>query len=473
MGLETMGTTGTGSAAAPLRISAARKLAIGVGDFGCNLYWQTTQLYLLFFYTDVVGLPATTAGLIYMAALIWDAAMDPVVGLIADRTRSRWGRYRPYLVLGGPLLAPAFVVLFMGPGSHVAGAVAFALISQLAFRTLYAVVAIPYASLFARVTSDSAQRGDLTGFRMVCGALAAIIVAALTLPLATALGDGHGGRQGWIIIGAAYGVIATLCLMLTAWGSRGLDVPNEAPSAKRPFADVWKSLSSNRALQLLLGAIVISSFSSTMFSKNLLYYFKYIVGDAGMGSIGLAIMALTIVLTTPLWAVALRLIGKRNTWLVGAVPTVLGLVFWHLADGQAMGLLFAALVLQAIGAAAYVVCFWSMLPDTVEYGEWRSGVRTESLVFGLTVLGQKVALGLGAGVLGAALTHFGYVPNVAQSPQTLADIKALMFWAPLAGTLSAAGLIFFYPINRRTHAVMVEEIAARSTAASTTPSHSA
>ncbi|HWW12918.1 MAG TPA: MFS transporter, partial [Brevundimonas sp.] len=204
-----------------MRISPMRKLAIGVGDFGCNLYWQTTQLYLLFFYTDVVGLPATTAGLIYMAALIWDAAMDPIVGLIADRTRSRWGRYRPYLVLGGPLLAPAFVVLFVGPGSHVAGAVAFALISQLLFRTLYALVAIPYASLFARVTSDSAQRGDLAGFRMVFGALAAIIVAALTLPFASALGGEAGGRQGWIIIGAVYGAIATGCLMLTAWGSRG------------------------------------------------------------------------------------------------------------------------------------------------------------------------------------------------------------------------------------------------------------
>lgn len=468
-----MGNAETGLVAAPLRISTTRKLAIGVGDFGCNLYWQTTQLYLLFFYTDVIGLPATTAGLIYMAALIWDAAMDPVVGLIADRTRSRWGRYRPYLVLGGLALAPAFVVLFMGPSNDVAGAVAFALLSQLAFRTLYAVVAIPYASLFARVTRDSAQRGDLTGFRMVCGALAAIAVAALTLPLATALSDGSGGRQGWVIVGAAYGAIATLCLMLTAWGSRGLDVPNEAPSARRPFADVCKSLASNRALQLLLAAIVISSFSSTMFSKNLLYYFKYVVGDAKLGSIALAVMALTIVLTTPLWAVALRVIGKRNAWLVGAVPAIIGLVFWHLADGEEIGLLFAALILQAIGAAAYVVCFWSMLPDTVEYGEWRSGVRTESLVFGLTVLGQKVALGLGAGVLGFALTRFGYLPNVAQSSQTLADIKALMFWAPLVGVLTSASLIVFYPINRRTHAAMVDEIAARTKIVAATPSHPA
>lgn len=452
---------GKDQAAGSVRISSLRKLAIGIGDFGCNLYWQTTQLFLLFFYTDVVGLPATTAGLIYMAALIWDAAMDPVVGLIADRTRSRWGRYRPYLVIGGPLLAPAFVVLFVGPGANVAGAVAFALISQLLFRTLYAMVAIPYASLFARVTSDSAQRGDLAGFRMVFGALAAIIVAALTLPFASALGGDPESRQGWIIIGAIYGAVATGCLMLTAWGSRGLDAPNAPAEPRRPLAEMWRSLASNSALHLLLGAVVISSFSTTMFSKNLLYYFKYVVGNAEMGSLALGTIALTVVLTTPLWAIALRVIGKRNTWLVGAIPGVVGLTLWHFADGQPLGVLFTALAIQGVGVAAGVVCFWSMLPDTVEYGEWRSGVRTESLVFGLTVLGQKVALGLGAGALGIALTQVGYVPNVAQTAATLADIKALMFWVPLAGTLAAAALISFYPINRRTHAVLLEEIAAR------------
>lgn len=463
---------GTDQAAASGRISALRKLAIGVGDFGCNLYWQTAQLYLLFFYTDVVGLPATVAGLIYMTALIWDAVMDPIVGLVADRTRSRWGRYRPYLVLGGPLLALAFAGLFAGPAAHVAGAVAFALVSQLAFRTLYALVSIPYASLFARVTRDSAQRGDLTGFRMVFGAMAAILVAALTLPLASALGGEAGGRQGWIVLGAVYGALATGCLLLTAWGSRGLDTPDAAPEPRRPVGDVWRSLASNRALHLLLGAIVISSFATTMFSKNLLYYFKYVIGDAKMGSLALGAVALTIVVTTPLWALALRVIGKRNVWLVGTIPSVLGLTLWHFGDGQPLGVLYGALVLQGMGAAAGVVCFWSMLPDTVEYGEWRSGVRTESLVFGLTVLGQKVALGLGAGALGLALTHVGYVPNVAQSAETLEGIKALMFWVPLAGVLAAAGLISLYPIDRRTHAAMVEEIAARAGAAPQSPSPS-
>jgi len=444
------------------RLTTFRKVAIGAGDFGFNLYWQTAGLYLLFFYTDAMGLPAATAGFIYMAALIWDAALDPVLGLLVDRTRTSMGRYRPYLILGGAPLALGFIAMFAGPSGSSLAAIIFAAATHLTFRTLYAVVSIPYAALFARITKDSAQRGDMAGIRMVFGTLAAIVVAALTLPLAQALGTEASPRRGWLIVGAAYGVIAAFCLLGVAWAARGLDVADEAPPPPRPLRDVVRSLAANRALHLVLGAVVLSAFSGTMFSKNLLYYFKYVVGDAKLGSTALAIGALTAAICVPAFAVVVRLVGKRATWLIGAVPGLIGLLVWHFVDGMGVIPLFAAVVLQAMGLAAYVVCFWGMLPDTVEYGEWRSGVRTESMVFGLTVLGQKAALGLGAGFLGVALSHVGYTANAVQTPETLAGIKAMMFWIPLVGGLGSAALIFFYPINRQAHETMVAEIAARS-----------
>lgn len=444
------------------RLTVARKVAIGAGDFGFNLYWQSAGLYLLFFYTDGLGIPAATAGLIYMAALIWDAALDPAVGIVADRTRTRFGRYRPYFLFGAPLLALAFVAVFLGPAYPTTGAVAFAALTHVTFRTLYAVVSIPYASLFARITRDSAQRGDLAGIRMVFATLAAVAVAALTLPLVQALSTEASPRRGWAILGFGYGLIATLIILGVAWAAKGLDVSDEAPPPSRAFGEVLRSLMSNRALLLVLGAVLVSSFASTMFGKNLLYYFKYVIGRAELGSAALAASAATAAVFVPVWTVVLRFIGKRNTWLIGAVPGLAGLILWHVSDGQGLPILFAALALQAVGGAAYVVCFWAMLPDTVEYGEWKSGVRTESLVFGLTVLGQKAALGLGAGFLGLLLTQAGYVANVAQSPETLAGIKAMMFWWPFAGGLVSLALIFFYPLDRKTHGQMVAEIAARA-----------
>jgi GPH family glycoside/pentoside/hexuronide:cation symporter len=167
-------------------------------------------------------------------------------------------------------------------------------------------------------------------------------------------------------------------------------------------------------------------------------------------------------LFVPFWTWIARRFGKRNAWLSGSVPGLLGLVAWHLIDGQSVPLLFGALALQAISSSAFIVCYWSMLPDTVEYGEWRSGVRTESMVFGLATLGQKMALGLGAGFLGLALAHVGYVSNAQQSAETLEGIKQMMFWIPLAGGLITVGLITLYPLSLKAHAKMVEEIAARN-----------
>lgn len=440
-----------------------RRLALGAGDFGFNLYWQTASLYLLYFYTDVLGIPAAIAGTIYMAALIVDAALDPVVGLLADRTRSRYGRYRPYLLFGGIPLALLFVAMFAGPGGASGASIVYAALTHVAFRTCYALISIPYAALFARVTRDAGLRTTLTAFRMVFATLGAVAVAALTLPLVKGLSTPEAPRQGWELLALGFGICSVLILLLVAWATRGYDSAVEPPRERVPLGAALRSLGSNRALFVVLGAVVISSFCSTLFGKNLIYYFKYVIGKAEMGGSAMAFIALLAALFVPVWAVVARRVGKRNAWLAGSVPGLLGLCLWHFGDGN-VPLLFGALSLQAIGTGAYIVCYWAMLPDTVEYGEWRSGIRTESLVFGLAVLGQKAALGLGAGFLGLALGHIGYVPNAEQSPATLDGIKQLMFWIPFAGSLASFALVWFYPLGPGDHARIVGEIAARAKA---------
>lgn len=447
-----------------LKMTLGRKVALGAGDFGFNLYWQMASIYLLFFYTDVVGLPPAVAGTIYMAALIWDAVLDPVMGLVADRTRSRYGRYRPYLLFGGIPLGLAFAAMFVAPSGSGAAAVIFTATAHVIFRTIYAVLSIPYASLFARVTRDARIRADLTGFRMVFATLSAVLVAGGTLPFVNGLATADSPRRGWIILALFFGLLATAIFLLVAWATKGYDASEESDKTQpqRSAAGVLKSLLSNRALLIVLAAVMISSFSSTLFGKNLLYYFKYVLGKPEIGSSALAFVALLAGLFVPFWTWIARRFGKRNAWLCGSIPGLLGLVAWHLIDGHSVPLLFGALALQAISSSAFIVCYWSMLPDTVEYGEWRSGVRTESMVFGLATLGQKMALGLGAGFLGLALAHVGYVSNAQQSAETLEGIKQMMFWIPLAGGLITFGLITLYPLSLKAHAKMVEEIAARN-----------
>lgn len=440
------------------RLSPRRKVAVGIGDFGFNFYWQTASLYLLFFYTDVLMIPPVIAGGIYMAALIWDALLDPVIGLVADRTRSRFGRYRPYLLFGSPALAITFIFLFAVPSWPLGGAILLTAATHFLFRTFYAVVSVPYTALSARVTRSAADRTDITGVRIVSATIATVIVATCTLPLAAWLGE---GRTGWMALAALYGVVATAVLYTSAYGVRGLDAPTDGATDRLPIADKLRAARANWPLLIVLGAVVVSSFANTIFQKNLLYYFKYVVGDAAMGGMAMGFCAVVAAIFVPVYTIIARRWGKRLTWLIGTVPSLAGIILWRLADGQGTTALFGALGVISMGSAAFYVCFWAMLPDTVEFAEWRTGIRSESFAFGLTMLGQKAALGLGAGLLGVLLAQVGYTADAAQTPATLAGIKAMMFWFPFLGGLITAVLIAAYPITPERHRQMVSEIALR------------
>lgn len=456
-----MGAARAGVARQAGTLDAGRKIALGVGDLGLNLYWQVASLYLLYYYTDVLGVPPAAAGALYMLALVWDAALDPVIGLLADRTRSRLGRYRPYLLFGAPLLAIGFVAMFAAPAWTTTLGAAIGIATHFLFRGLYALVSVPYAALSARVTRDAGDRADLAAARMIFATAAAVMVAAGTLPFVEILAE---GRLGWILLSAIYGGAATIILVLTALAARGFDAPTDQPEGEIPFVDKMRATAANWPLMLVLGGVATMSFGNTIFQKNLIYYFKYVIGDVRLGGYAMGLLAVAAAVAVPFWAIVARRRGKKQTWLLGLGPSVLGLVLWRLADGHAAPAHLAALTLIGVGSAAYVVAFWSMLPDTVEFAEWRTGVRSESFAFGLLMLGQKAALGLGAGALGAGLAAAGYVAGPEQAPATLAAIKTMMFWAPMAAAAVSGLLIAFYPISPDLHRRMVAEIAAREDA---------
>lgn len=446
------------------RLSNGQRVGLGSGDFALNLYWQTTSLFLLFYYTDVLGLPTAVAGLIYMVALVWDAVLDPVAGLLVERTRSTYGRYRGYLLFGAVPLALSFIVLFVGPSYPASGSIAIAAITHVLFRTVYTFIAVPYTSLYARVTKDSDERALLTGFRIFFAAGALILVATTGIPLATQLGGLGGPKLGWIFIAIGYSLVATALLWAAAASARKLDLAEDTGDAPANVSQTLRAIRSNWPLFVVLGAIIVTSFCFTMFSKNLLYYFKYVRGSASEGSFGLAFLAVVTAVSVPLWTYLARKIGKKSTWLLGIAPLCLGLVGWFITDPTATLPLYIALALIAAGNGAAVVCFWAMVPDTVEFAQWRSGIRSESFVFGLVTFAQKAALGIAAGALGLVLQRIGYVANVEQSAETLADLKLLMVGTPLAGAVVTAILLSFYPISSSFHQEMLREIDQRDAA---------
>ena len=430
------------------KLSWKQRVGYGLGDFGFNLYFTTASLFLLLFYTDVAGLSPATAGWVFAAALVWDALIDPVMGYLASRTRSRWGRYRPWLLFGAIPLAASWMLMFLPTGFTGTALTLFALATHMLFRTCYTICSMPYVALSAAMTTDSSERGLLASLRMLAATSAGLLIAFCTLKLVTVLGGGDQAR-GFLLTAVLFGALAAAMMLVTYATSEEDAAALNVPEAS--LAQMMGMLRGNRALWLVCGAMLMGAMGSTFFGKAIPYHLKYDVGREDLIGPALGLMVATAFLSIPIWTWIMQRSSKRLVALLGAGLAVVGYPLFYLAHGAPVAQLFVPLGLLGVAAGASYLTFWAMLPDTVEYGEWRSGVRAEGIIFGVVIFVQKAALGLAVGLLGEVLAGLGYVANRPQSQQTLEGIRTMMLWAPVLFGLAAAAFLYFYPLDRRTH----------------------
>lgn len=444
----------------PHRLSLARKIGFTLGDYACNLYWHSVSIFLLFFYTDAVGLSAGTAGLIYMIASIVDAAVDPIMGSIADRTRTRRGRYRPYILFGSVPLAVSFVLLYYRPPIEGLWLAVWMMATHILFRLAYTALSIPYTSLNARLTDHSDERSTIAGFRMVFGMLAALTIAYFTQPLIAALGGGNTAR-GYTWAAAVFASVATAFFPLVYACTREPTDEGISISAALGYRGYWGAILVNKAFWILMLATCAAFVCTVAVGKSVLYYFKYYLHDEASARYALAAMSAAGLVIIPAWVAITKFIGKRTAWFAASAWGLVMLALFAVTDIRQAAPMTAWLVSVNVASLGLALTFWSLLPDTVEYGEWATGIRTESFIFGLGQLFLKGALGIGAGLFGWLLGRVGYVPNVEQSPATLAGIKALMIGLPALGLMLAGLTMIFFPMRRGGHDAIVEQLAAR------------
>ena len=442
------------------RLPFSTKLGFGAGDVANNLYFTTASLYLLYYYTDVLGLRPAVAGWIFAGALGWDAIADPIMGYIASRTRTRWGRYRPYLLFGAVPLAASWVLMFAPTGLTGWALILFALAAHMIFRTVYTIVGMPYLSLTAAMTADSRERGSLAAFRMVGATACGLFVAFSTLKLAEALGGGDPMR-GFLLTAILYGIVATALLFWTFATSfeRAETAASDQPPPDRKA--MVAMLRANRPLQLIALWLLANSMASTLFGKTLPYVLKYDLGRADLIGPCLASLTAAAMVSIPFWAWVARRTSKRTITLSGAAMAIIGYAAWIMLPLEVGPLLFANLALLGFGAGAGYLAFWSMVPDTVEYGQFRTGVRAEGVVFGVITFVQKAALGLAVGILGELLSLIGYTANTAQTPATLASMRMLMTIGPVVMLTLGIAAIAFYAIDAKLHARLVRVLRRR------------
>ena len=432
------------------------RIGYGVGDYAICLYWSGVSLYLLYFYTDVVGITPQMAGLIYAIGIAWDAITDPFMGYMAERTRTKMGSYRPYIYYGSIPLALSFVVLLWVPPFEGMLLLSFLIVVNLIHRTCFTIVSVPYSSLTARITDDSDERTKLTTARMLAASFGTFSISALAFPIVLYFGGGE-EALGFVYLGLIAGLVAVIILSITVYFVEERSF--EFTKAELPnFSKVFKSVSNNYPFWIVFSAILILISTYLMFNNNLIYFSKYALGFHEYQGLILGVLSGTNLLAIPIWAFLAIKIGKKNTWMISMAFLFVGfLIFYFYPISELNELLY---ILGCIGFAngATGVLFWSMLPDTIEYGEWKTGIRTESSLYGFMTFAQKGAIAIAIAILGTVLTKIGFEPNEEQTAQTLSDLKSLMSIIPLIGVFISFVLVYFYPIDREFHKKLIDEI---------------
>lgn len=431
----------------------------GSGDFGFNLYFAGLNLYLLYYYTDVLNIDPAIAGLVIMVPVIWDGISDPLMGWIVTRTRSRYGKFRPYILFGGPVMGLSFVGMFAAPIWFPDHMIAACLVTHLIFRTAYTIASVPYSSLAAALTHNSQERGTMAGVRMMAAMTGGIVTAASMLELASYFGEGD-MRQGFVQVAIVYGLLSTLMMVIIF-----LTTANEVTLASAKTITNRQTLAflrRNRAFWVLCGASLVGVIGSAMGGKSIVYYINYYAGHPDSVSSVLSIGIFGAGIGIPLWTLVATRIAKRWVWVIGATGAAtlnLALFFFEVKSVSTLTVLAFC---NGLMGGAVAVMFWSMLPDTVEFGQWRSGIRDDGIVFGLSQLISKAGSGLGVGLIGLLLSAVGYAAGGEQSKEALQGIRASSFLIPATASLVSALIILFYPLDAKRHALIVRVLQRRN-----------
>ena len=445
------------------KLTLGSKFKYGLADMGFALITSAMQFFLLFYYTDVAGInPALAGSALMVGKLTWDAINDPLFGYLSDRTRSRFGRRRVYMLLGAVPLGIAAWVMFSLP-KGLTGAPAFlaVLLSFWLVDTFHTITTTPYYALTPELTRDYNERASLTSIRMVYSVFGYIMGAALTTILADIFqGAGLNLQQAWSATGAVFGTVAIITTLVTAVSIKERPELAGEPS-KLPALKAILTSFKNKPFMVLMIAFILSSFSFTVLTALVPYFIQYQLGmEDQVPFVLLAMLATIGIFLIPAKLVTDKL-NKGPTYALGLFIASLAVMSGFLLPEGPTPLIYVVAVVAGIGFSTQWVCPWSMLPDVVEYDEKMTGERREGIYYGLWAFLTKFTGALGVAVSGWALDLFGYVPNVAQTTHALFGIRLFFAIVPAVVILVSLPFLIWYPITRKKHAELVRELAAR------------
>lgn len=445
--------TSTGS-----KLPLSVKLGFGIGDLGGNLFFTAMGFYSLIYLTDTVGLAASLAGIAILIGKFWDAVTDPMMGYISDRTRSRWGRRRPYLLFGALPLLLSMWYFFSAPDYTNAQTTGFlwATLALCLLNTAYTVVNIPYGSLTPEITKDYQERTSLNGFRFSFAVIGTILGAAVVLPIVNLAKNPHAGYSH---VGLLFGFIMAATILTTFFAVRETSHKDE-PKPKTKFFETFLVVFKNKTYMRLAAVYTLNLTGITFVQTMLVYYFKYIYKNEAMTTIAMLLLLGVAMLCVPLSVLVAKRIGKKRTYqLALGILVVSCLAIFFFAHTLGMIFTFCVMVFAGVGIGFGYVPPFAMLPDVVEVDAIQTKTRKEGAYYGMWTFFSKIGVALAAALAGVFLGFAKFVPNVVdQASSALFTIRLMIGPAPALIFLLGILLIQPYPLDEQKYdAILAQE----------------
>jgi Na+/melibiose symporter-like transporter len=491
------------------RLSAAEKVGYSLGDAAANFVFMTMILFQLNFYTDVMGLTTAAAGLVLLVPRLWDAFFDPVMGVLADRTRTRWGRFRPWILFTAIPWGVVMYLTYRTPqGLSYTALVAYAFITNLLLMTLYSANNMPYSALGGVMTGDSTERTSLNSYRFVAVNLAQLVVTGLTLPLvakfAAAYGEGETARAtGWEITMGLWAVLCVVFFLITFATSRERIEPaaEHKSSLGQDVADLVANNPWRVMFVMTLVHFTILSLRGGAFYNYYMYFadkqamYEWLawlglttpadggspnvaldflgwvvnadrtnVADVAYSVIGVLekVVFIIVILLSPRLSAAF---GKKTIAVVGFALMTVVAALWYFVKPDQVGLMIALTVAGGVVYGPTIPLLWAMFADVADYSEWKTGRRATGIIFATIGFALKTGLSLGAFFLSLLLGHYGYQPNQAQGATALEGIRLCSSLYPAALFAVCTVLLVAYRINKRLTLQIAGDLAQRRRAA--------
>lgn len=483
------------------KLSVTEKVGYSLGDLAANLIFQTLVTFLAFFYTDVFGIPAGTAAtIIFVVGLVGAFGFTPLVAVLADRTRSRWGKFRPWILWTAVPFGVLSLLAFSTPDLGPQGKVFYAAATYTLLVLVYAANNLPYAALSGVLTGSMAERNSVSAYRFVAVMIAQLVVQSLLLPLVLILGGGD-KVQGFHNAMMLFAVVGTVFLLITFFTTRERIVP--APEQKSSVVQDLSDLVRNRPWVVMLLLTILVFTTLALKGGMYVYYFQYYLEEAALAAFlqgigfnafiaGLNHLLTGIGLTSFQWpedaptsafslfnagGIIFMIIGigfskkladrfgKRDVFGAALFLSTLFMLGFYIYPPDAIGVVFGSQILHGFFYGITIPLLWAMIADVADYSEWKNSRRATAIIFSAMLCGLKLGLSIGGALVAGILAHYAYVAGAeTQSPQAVDGIRlAVSVYASLP-FLACVALLFFYEINKPMESRIERELAQRRAA---------